>query len=241
MDNAREILEEIGSRLSDVFGADAVIWVEGPTEEECFPLLLKAAEMQMPAGTIIARLRGTGDLEGKRAKACADIYLNLSAAGSILPRNVKICVDGDKRNDRQVANLEAVFRTTVSFLPREMYECYLLHPRGIAALLNTLPSFKDHQVGQEVVEAWINAEGNAPKYRASEAAVLSNDWLRSVDAAHLLGDLFETLSDAKESYRKTAHSPQLTRWLIEHDRAFLEELLAHVKTLFQGAISRRSA
>ena len=65
VDSARQMLDEIGSRLSDVFGADAVIWVEGPTEEECFPLCTcKPTAKQKPPGVVIARLRGTGDLEG---------------------------------------------------------------------------------------------------------------------------------------------------------------------------------
>lgn len=33
-------LREVGASLADVFGADEVLWVEGPTEEECFPLIL---------------------------------------------------------------------------------------------------------------------------------------------------------------------------------------------------------
>jgi predicted ATPase len=38
----RRCLAEVGAKLSDVFGADAILWVEGPTEEECFPLLISA-------------------------------------------------------------------------------------------------------------------------------------------------------------------------------------------------------
>ena len=34
-------LSEIGASLSNVFGADNILWVEGQTEEECFPLILK--------------------------------------------------------------------------------------------------------------------------------------------------------------------------------------------------------
>ena len=36
----RLYLSEIGARLSDVFGADNILWVEGGTEELCFPLIL---------------------------------------------------------------------------------------------------------------------------------------------------------------------------------------------------------
>lgn len=44
--NASEIGEvqkcliEIGAKLSDVFGADEILWVEGNTDEECYRLIL---------------------------------------------------------------------------------------------------------------------------------------------------------------------------------------------------------
>jgi hypothetical protein len=235
VDSARRMLDEIGSRFSDVFGTDAVIWVEGPTEEECFPLLVKAAEIQMPAGMVIARLRGTGDLEGKRAKACADIYRNLSAAGSILPHNVTITLDGDKTKNPYVATLEEVFETKVRFLPRQMYECYLLHPPAVAALLNSLPSFKNAPISQSRVEEWISAKGQDAKYRAQSHKILSDEWLSAVDAARLLVDLVQSLSDAKENYSKTSHSVWLTRWLIANDKDFLQELIDYVSGLVKVA------
>ena len=33
-------LAEIGKRLSDVFGAENILWVEGQTEEQCYPLII---------------------------------------------------------------------------------------------------------------------------------------------------------------------------------------------------------
>jgi len=37
----QSFLSEIGVHLADVFGADIVLWVEGGTEEICFPLILR--------------------------------------------------------------------------------------------------------------------------------------------------------------------------------------------------------
>ena len=34
----------VGARLSDVFGMDNIIWVEGETDEECFPMIFRANE-----------------------------------------------------------------------------------------------------------------------------------------------------------------------------------------------------
>ena len=49
----RFFLSEIGARLSDVFGADHILWVEGRTEELCFPLILSRVAKQPLFGTAI--------------------------------------------------------------------------------------------------------------------------------------------------------------------------------------------
>jgi hypothetical protein len=234
VDSARQVLDEIGSRFSDVFGADEVVWVEGPTEVECFPILLKAAGKQMPSGTVIVPLRSTGDLEGKHAKACADIYRNLSAAGSILPTNVAISLDGDKRGSASVASLEAVFGRIVQFLPRSMYENYLLHPGALMALLNSLPTFRETPTTKEEIKAWIEEQGQDVRYRAAKAQPFSPDWLAHVNGALLLDDLFQSISGTKEIYRKTSHSPWLTRWLTENDKEYVRDLLTYVAGLIPG-------
>src|SRR5262249_48291647 len=121
----RFMLEDLGSRFSDVFGTDGVIWVEGPTERECFPRLLIAAGKELPPGWIIAQLRATGHLEGRHAKAYAEIYKNLSSAGSVLPTFIAISLDGDKEHDAKLTILEDVFGKVIRFLPRSTYENYL--------------------------------------------------------------------------------------------------------------------
>ena len=37
----RGYLAEVGASLADVYGADRILWVEGPTEEACFPKVLR--------------------------------------------------------------------------------------------------------------------------------------------------------------------------------------------------------
>jgi predicted ATP-dependent endonuclease of OLD family len=49
----RSLLAEIGVRLSDVFGADNILWVEGPTEERCLPLILNNLAKKPLRGTQI--------------------------------------------------------------------------------------------------------------------------------------------------------------------------------------------
>jgi hypothetical protein len=224
----RQVLGEIGTQLSDIFGADSVLWVEGPTEVQCFPLLLQAAGRVLDSGLTIAPLRNTGDLESRHGAIVADIYRNLSSAHTILPATVAVSLDGDKREMKEKKNLERAFGSVLHFLKRRCYENYLIHAAAICAVLNETASFKAAPIGQERIDSWIKANGKNPKYQAAADEPFSPRWLSKVDAPRLLEDLFQGLSEAQEIYRKPLHSVEMTRWLIAKDRPFLDELVEYV-------------
>jgi hypothetical protein len=227
----KQVLGEVGAQLSDVFGADSVLWVEGPTEVQCFPLLLRAAGRALDSGLTIAPLRSTGDLESRHGAVVADIYRNLSSAHTILPTAVGVSLDGDKRGIKEKENLERAFGSILHFLKRRCYENYLIHPAAICAILNETVTFRAARVEPEEVADWINDNGKNHKYKAAEDAPLSGPWLNQVDAPRLLDDLFQELSESKEIYRKPLHSVDITRWLITNDRPFLNELVEYVTGL----------
>jgi hypothetical protein len=83
----RRALNEIGVRLSEVFGADSILWVEGETERICFPLLVREAPVDWPPGLAIVAILNTGDFERKRAdgELIWKIYERLSASNALLP------------------------------------------------------------------------------------------------------------------------------------------------------------
>lgn len=63
--SVKDVLNEVGVRLSDLMGLDSIIWVEGQTEEKCFPLLFKAAKIELPRGASIVAVLHTGDFDTK--------------------------------------------------------------------------------------------------------------------------------------------------------------------------------
>ncbi len=226
--SARQVLAEIGSRMSDVFGADGVLWVEGPTEVECFPLLLKSSRKQMAVGLAIAALRNTGDLEGRHAEAVADIYRNISAAHTIVPVALAVSLDGDKQDISGKETLKRAFGDVLRFLPRRTYENYLLNPAAICAVLNALPGFQGRAVTVDEIAGWLAVHGRDEKFKASADTPHSPAWLVSVDAPRLLDALFQGLSDAREIYRKPLHAVQLTKWILANDPASIQGLTEYV-------------
>jgi predicted ATPase len=73
------ILAELGVKLSDVFGFDNILWVEGQTEEQCFPVIFEKVAKRSLKGTALLRVQTTGQLEGKNAELIFDLYKRLSA------------------------------------------------------------------------------------------------------------------------------------------------------------------
>lgn len=231
LDQARRVLEEIGSKLSDVLGADAVVWVEGPTEGDCFPLLLESISRPLQAGETIAPLRNTGDLEGRQAEIVADIYRNMTSAGALFPKHMIISFDGDKKEHARSKALSLAFGNVLRFLPRRTYENYLLSAAAIEAVLRSLPTFKAEVLHEGEVDGWIRENGKSKSYSATNTEVWSNEWITQVHAPKLLNDLFQEISKGKEAYDKRLHGAALTKWLIANDPAAIKELVTYVRGL----------
>jgi predicted ATP-dependent endonuclease of OLD family len=92
-------LAELGIRLSDSFGADDILWVEGRTEEKCFPLIVEKLMRRTLMGTEILGIRQTGDLEGRDAKKVFEIYRSLAKGASLLPPAVAFILDEECRDE----------------------------------------------------------------------------------------------------------------------------------------------
>lgn len=223
-------LGDVGVRLSDVFGYDAVVWVEGPTEATCFPLVFASGSDTMRKRRLgYVAIINTGDLEAKRgdAELVWRIYERLSQQSSLMPRSVAFSLDREGRDDKQQAELVKRSRGLVHFLPRRAYENYLLHPLAISEII---PSAG----GREAVANWIAKNGGSPEYGIKkhwDQNLNDLDWVTKVDAAKLLKNLFAALTSTKEEYRKPQHSIALTKWLLEHDPEHLKDLREYIARL----------
>src|SRR5581483_4883967 len=82
---ARAYLHEIGASVADVFGAETVLWVEGATEEQCFPLIVRQVLNKSIFGTVIVGVVSTSELEAKRTRRIFEVYNRLSKGPGLLP------------------------------------------------------------------------------------------------------------------------------------------------------------
>ena len=235
-------LREVGASLSDVFGADNVLWVEGATEEECYPLILSKVAGRQLLGTKIVGVLSTGDLERRRSRDVYRIYRRLTEAGGLVPPAVGFIFDREGREEIQREDLKRESDGLVAFTPRRMYENYLLNPRAIAHVASETENFReDGEVSPERVEGWIEEHRWDDKYfdaPVEESVHTDRLWLTEVDGAKLLKDLFADLSGTRVAYDKVIHGVALTRWLCDNTPKDLNELVSLIEDRLDRRVSQ---
>lgn len=226
----RSFFTEVGIKQSDVFGMDRILWVEGETEEICFPLILEKLARRSLKGTVIKRVKHTSEFVPKRIKQIVDLYLHLSQGNSLLPPALSFLLDDENRTDKdkireELRLIDAEGR--LRFLTRRTYENYLLNPRAIAATINSIEGCRSSLLKEEEVTAQLEAKRGSEPYDA---------WIIRANAPNILQELFSDLTDTKEEYIKTKHSPQLTAWMIENAPIELNEIKELLCSIFGSSI-----
>jgi hypothetical protein len=218
-------LVEVGARLSDVFGADNVLWVEGRTEELCFPKVLEKIGHKRLRGTAILAVSNTGELQTRDAARVFEMYNRLSLTNSLLPPAIGFIFDSECHSSAEKTDLVRRSRGLLKFLPRRMYENYLLNPRAIEVITNEIPDFRDNEVTEhEVAELLAEMEKESLYACTSTADIAGSGWIAQTNAAKVLEHLFNQLSQTRVAFDKTRHAVRLTEWLIDNAPQELKEV-----------------
>lgn len=227
----RNYFNELGVKLSDVFGADNILWVEGETEEICFPkILTKIAKLPL-MGTEIKKIRSTGDLDGRNAEVIFEIYNALSQSRSLLPPAIGFILDDEGRTITQKQKLQTAGKSLVHFTKRRLYENYLLYPKAIVEIVNGIEGFREKPVTEEEVAKWFQNKENESEYNRPKIDTVGKKWEEYVHGAKILEDLFSDLSETRVQYEKTKHSVAITEWLIDNAPEQLEELAELISSI----------
>lgn len=225
---AAEFLLEVGARLSDVFGADSVLWVEGKTEETCFPVILRAIANRGLGGVQLLALIHTGDLNKKDAARVFDIYSSLSRGPTLMPQALAFVLDDDGKSDQEKRDLGARSGARLHWLPRRMFENYLLDAAAITEVMNAGAERSD--LSAEAVEVWMAAHASDPKFWKHQArqTYRTDLWISLVHGAELLEALFDDMTNATLPYDKVRHGLALTRILCHRESADMISLSAFI-------------
>lgn len=239
IEHVKEGLASIGARLSDVYGADRILWVEGETEELTFPKIAQQVAELDVIGVAILKVNATGDFEGRkrvRPRMVFETYKSLSKAGSLIPPAIGFVFDKEERTQQEIDDLTRDARGSVAFLDRRCFENYLLHPRAIAEVLTKTAA---HPIEEDAVCQWLDANGNSRQYidpiaqlGEGEKPWDSIDWLARVNAPKVLRDVFSAAPPNPEEYRKTSHSVAIADWLLQNNPERLRPIAELLKRCF---------
>lgn len=206
--------------------------MEGPTEETSFPRIFeKLAKPKQRRAVVFKGLLHTGDIDGRDADKLLQIYAKLSGADAPFPPAIGFILDSETRSQQQKDDLtkrSTILESPMRFLPRRMFENYLLNSAAIAAVLSSVEGF-DRTVSAEQVYVWLKA-------RKAEDRT-QNNWENTVHAGNLLKALFSDLSGQTVEYRKTEHSVAIADWLLENEPPSLQEIADLVHVAMQESVN----
>ncbi|MEH2424148.1 MAG: AAA family ATPase [Nostoc sp.] len=225
IESQNEILAELGVRLSDVFGADSILWVEGQTEEICFPLILEKVARTTLMGIKILSVNSTDALlDGKRSDLVFDIYKKLTTRATLFPPAIGFIFDRESKTETKIQELK---KRGVTFLRLPMYENYLLYSEVISVVINEEATWLETPISITQVQEYLDKIKQEKSYLlqgGKREEVSENNWLSKIHGANILSSLFKELCENKLEFRKTKHSKKLTEWLVENQPNFLSEL-----------------
>lgn len=230
------VLAELGVSMADVFGANAIVWVEGMTEQLCFPKLLNASSNKNREDVKFVGLKEVGQFDKAKlsAKLLWDAYEKLAQADAITPPTIAFCLDREGRKKAEIIEIEKLSKNKVRFLPRRNYEAYLLHPDAISAVLGSIEYDEEMDLSSTKISNLMKFHASEKKLKGSSnwnGDLTDAKWLAEVDAANLLQRVFATATASKLEFSKVSHSTALTDWLLVNDSQFLKEVINFVENV----------
>jgi len=225
-ENAAEVRQAgaiLGFSMMDVFGYDHIIWVEGETEETCFPQILRLFNNDIPKGTIFTRVHTTDPFGKERsASGVAALYDFVQSSTSPLLNGYAFGLDRETHDENFIRSVSSKIKR-LRFLPRRCIECYLIDSESIADLMRKwVPD-----ISGEVVDNWLIAHGGDEHFGAStewDGDIENPAWLLKVDAPKLIKLCITETSDSRLSYDKVKHNPVLVSSIFQRNPYMLVEL-----------------
>jgi predicted ATPase len=239
VDEMRAVADLLGVSMSDVFAADRIIWVEGETEEICFPYVYREMIRPLPAGTIITKVAATGDFsaQSRERTMVYDIYKQLSTAAQPLVKGVVFSFDAEKLRADEMARMRADSKNAMHFLPRRLLECYLIDPEAIAAFINErdLTAREEDRalVTAEQVLAQLQtiASEGSLKIREWSGSINDEAWLKQVDGANLIDRTIGTVTEERVRFNKKGDALELLKSIMARQPERIRPLADYVDSL----------
>ncbi|QMW22518.1 ATP-dependent nuclease [Sandaracinobacteroides saxicola] len=241
VDAFREVADHLGVSMADVFAADQVVWVEGPTEELCFPYIYSIADGEaLPRGTAFTSVMATGDFMTKRREKelIYQIYRRLTEAAVPLVVSAAFSFDSETLSDADKEQMQRDSDGKLHFLPRRHIECYLIDPESIATFVRDKELEPTDEPAVQQVAACLKSLAASEHFKIPEWSGDINDavWQSRVDAAKLIAETCAELSDQRVTFNKKRDTLTLLQLVHKNSPDQLKELVEYVRGLVSAVI-----
>ncbi|GEN99204.1 hypothetical protein NSE01_10370 [Novosphingobium sediminis] len=233
----RKVADHLGISMADVFAADRIVWVEGQTEELCFPLLYQQAMGQpLPRGTIFTSVVATGDFIAKRRDRpmIYQIYQRLSQAAAPLVNAVAFSFDSEELTDDEKTDMMRDSQGRLHFLPRRHIECYLVNAEALLLFMAERDSEPLKVDVAEIESKLVDLASNEFRIAEWQGNLSDPAWLSKVDAAKLLATACAELTDQRVTFKKKNDTLALIQAVQSIAANQLDELTAYVRSLVEA-------
>ena len=241
----RRLLADVGASLTDVFAAEKIIWVEGPSDVEALKEAMKALPTPPPRGLTLLPLIDTGSLEGKLGDLVAEVYRSLSTSAALIPPSIHFALDPEKRPEAALADLRKRLSTVktgdapapgLSVYPAKMLENLFLDPAVVADALNEMARTARASPLVPCDAAAIDALWNAAKPDTEADRTAEPDrWCKEVHGAKVLDLTFAHFYGPTLTYRKKHHAATFARAALRHNSPGGRQLRDFAASLLQPA------
>lgn len=235
-DDLHLMADQVGFSMMDVFGADRICWVEGQSEEICFPMLASAGPETSASEIRFAALRSPDIVSSPRGRKQSILALFERVIRLVAPltRGCSYGVDREDLSSQAVAEIENTGRGRIAILPRRNLESFLIHPSAIASVLTA--ELNEHFDEEDVLsKIFFIVQKDVALSNRFSGDVFNEAWLEIVDGARLMARLFAELTDNRLEFRKMRHSPKILSEILDRNREHVTQLSSYVERLVAAA------
>jgi hypothetical protein len=143
-----EVLDDIGSRNSDVLLSDAVLFVEGSSDAQAFNAWSNTLGLSFAEHNVTVLSMDGGENAGRKVRVRGTVLEGISRKA---PVPHLFILDRDERGKAEVASVQETLGTRVHLLERRELENYMLVPRALLAAIRE--KHKDKEVIVDKVAA----------------------------------------------------------------------------------------
>lgn len=235
----RAAAEHLGVSMADVFAAERVIWVEGPTEELIFPYIYQEiTRKQIPPGIIFTSVT-TGDFLRKRDRELVyEIYEKISHTTATLLVAVRFSFDSELLTESEKTDMIRESGGKLNFLPRRHIECYCIDAESIFEFICQKAPSLAKKISQSDVTSKLEHFAGHEKYKIPEwTNDLANPaWRARVDAAKLIRATTDEVSDGLVTFNKKEDTLSLISNIISKRPDSLSELVKYIESIVDDVI-----